>query len=147
MALKDITIPTSEVSVGTGGSFAVRGLSTSDIQHLVRNHGTILKKLFSEYMSGELNSLEQLELGPVLREILTRAPEMVCDVINVAADGDKEDAKIISRLPSAVQVQALGAIFSLTLTTEGDLGNALDSAVGLIGALNEALGDRLKTKI
>lgn len=145
MALKDIQIPKVEVPVGSGGSFAVRGLSTVDLEHLVHAHGESMRGLFDEFVNGKAKSLDKLEIGPILMELLKRAPALVQDVIALAADADDEDRAVVAQLPTSVQMSALGSIFTLTLSTNGDMGNALETVTQLLGSVNEAMAGQLKS--
>lgn len=141
MGLKDIQIPKVEVSVGAGGSFAVRGLSTADIEHLVRTHGTDLRALFTEFMSGKLDELTKGDMAPVLHKLLGRVPGLAQDVIALAADADEEERAIVKQLSAGVQVDALIKVATLTLSTEGDLGNALGAVVQALGLVNQGVAE------
>lgn len=142
MALKDIKIPKVDVMVAADSSFAVRGLSTSDIEHLVRAHGESMRDLFNEFVNGETKITD---LGPVLRQLISRAPRLVADVINLAADADAEDALMTPKLPVAIQVNALTCIVGLTLSVEGDMGKALETAIRVLGGVNGGMGEMLKS--
>lgn len=144
MALKDIQIPKADVQVSANSSFAVRGLSTSDIEHLVRTHGQSLRELFNEFINGDAKAAKLSDFGPILKQLVTRVPTLVADLINLAADADEEDAKITPKLPVAVQAAALAAIAGMTLNTEGDMGKALETAIKLLGGMNGGLGEMLQ---
>lgn len=141
MALKDIQIPKVNVMVGTDSSFAVRGLSTSDIEFLVRAHGESMRELFNDFVNGDT---KLTDLVPVLKQLISRAPRLVVDVISLAADADAEDAAIIPKLPIAIQVNALTSIVGLTLSVEGDMGKALETAIQVLGSVNGGMGEMLK---
>lgn len=143
MGLKDIQIPTADVVVGSG-SFAVRGLSTSDIEALVRLHGSDLRSIFKEFVTGELSSTQLSDMTPVLREVAARVPAAIVDVIYLAADGkDDEDRESIRRFSTGIQIDALGKIAALTLSTEGDMGKALETVIKVLGSVNEGAAQAL----
>lgn len=144
MALKDVKIPKVEVAVAADSSFAVRGLSTSDIEHLVRQHGGELRKLFDEFVNGGGKSTELTELTPILKQLITRVPTLVVSVIALAADADDEDRAMIPKLSISTQITALTAIAGLTLSVEGDLKKAMETAIKALGGVNGGLGEILK---
>ena len=144
MALKDIKIPMADVLVSEGSSFAVRGLSTFDIEHLVRTHGPTLRELFNEFIVGDVKDVKITDLGPVLKEVISRAPKLISDVITLAADADEEDAAMIPKLPISVLISALGAIAGMTLNTEGDMGKALETAIKVLGSMNGGMAEMLQ---
>lgn len=146
MALKDIQIPKAEVQVGSGGSFAVRGLSTSDIEHLVRTHGGELRGLFTEFMSGKLDEMMKGDMAPVLTNLVGRVPGVVQDIIALAADADAEDKAIIGKLSAGVQVDALIKVASLTLSTEGNLGNAQGAVMKVLELVNLGVAEAMLEK-
>lgn len=146
MALKDIQIPKVDVVVAPGSSFAVRGLSTSDIEHLVRTHGESMRELFNQYIHGDIKALKMADLTPILKSIAGKVPGLVIDTVALAADADDEDLKQLKKLPVGVQINALMSIFGLTLQTEGDLGNVLEAAIKLLGGLNGGLDTVLQAQ-
>lgn len=144
MALKDIQIPKVEVPVGAGSSFAVRGLSTSDLQYLIQQHGESMRGMFNEFVNGKTMQLSKLEIGPILKELLNRAPTLVHDIIALAADAeDDQDRAIIKKLPASSQITALGGVFTLTLSTDGDMGNGLEALTTMLGGLNEVMAQKM----
>lgn len=146
MALKDIQIPTVEVQVGSG-SFAVRALNLTDIEHLIRQHGEDLRDLFKKYAKPEtLANLQVNDLLPVLKEVAARAPKLVVDTIALAADADANDAAKIAKLGLGVHLDALGKIFVISLSTEGDMGKALETVIKVLGSINGELGAVLAAK-
>lgn len=144
MALKDIKIPTADVQVTTDSSFAVRGLSTFDIEHLVRTHGPALRELFDEFMNGDTKATKLVDLVPVLKELVTRAPLLVTDIIGLAADANEEELAILRKLPISILISALGTVAGMTLSIEGDLGKAVEMAIQVLGGMNGGLGEMLK---
>ncbi len=146
MALKDIQIPKAEVQVAKGSSFAVRGLSTSDIEHLIRQHGADLRSLFAEFMKGGFDNLTKGDMAPLLRELIGRVPGLAIDTIALAADADDEDRKVIKKLPAGVQVDALVKTASLTLDTEGDLGNVQGALLQALQFANQGMAEMAQAK-
>lgn len=143
MALKDIQIPKVDVQVGSG-SFAVRALNLTDIEHLIRQHGEDLRGLFKEFITGAKNGSTQLtDLLPMFKQIAGRCPELVVAVIAQASDADAEDTAVLRKLGVSVHIDALIQIFTLTLSTEGDMGKALETVIKVLGSVNGGLGEVL----
>jgi len=146
MALKDIQIPTVEVQVGSG-SFAVRALNLTDIEHLIRQHGEDLRGLFKEFITdAQKGSTELSDFAPILQQIVTRAPALILDVVALAADADEDDRNKLSKLGAGVHLDALGKIFTITLSTEGDLGKAMETVIKVLGSVNGGMGELLAAK-
>lgn len=146
MALKDIQIPTVDVQVGSG-SFAVRALNLTDIEHLIRQHGEDLRGLFKEFITDAKNGSTQLsDLTPIISQVVTRAPALIVDVIALAADADAEDKTKLAKLGAGVHLDALGKIFTITLSTEGDMGKALETVIKVLGSVNGGMGELLAAK-
>lgn len=142
MALKDIQIPKADVQVGAGGSFAVRGLSTSDIEHCLREHGPLLHKMWDDFVTGKRKPEEALtDAGfyGILSTILKEAPTLVASVMYLAGDFDAEDAAVWAKLPAAVQVDALMKVTMQTLNVEGDMGKLIETVLGALGGVNGLL--------
>lgn len=145
MALKDIKIPTADVQVTADSSFAVRGLSTFDIEHLVRLHGPSLRELFSEFVNGDMQAVKLADMFPVLKELVSRAPGLVSDIIGLAADANEEEMAILRKLPISILISALGTIAGMTLSIEGDLGKAMEMAIQVLGGANGGMAQILQS--
>lgn len=147
MALKDIQIPTVDVQVAPGSSFAVRALNLTDIEHLVRKHGSDLRDLFKKFITdAKADSLRVVDLLPVFKEIVPRAPELVISAIALAADADEEDTVTLRKLGVGVHIAALTSIFTLTLSVEGDMGKAMETVIKVLGSVNGGMGELLAAK-
>lgn len=146
MALKDIQIPKASVSVGTGGQFDVRGLSTADIEFCVRTYGPEVRKLWDQFVTGERKPQEALtEAGftSMFTQIVQEAPALVNGVICLAADAaNDEERSTVARLPITVQVDALMKIATQTLSVEGDAGKAIGAVVAALGSVNTFLSSQ-----
>lgn len=146
MALKDIQIPKVDVQVGSD-SFAVRALNLTDIEHLVRQHGEDLRGLFKEFITdAKKGSTELTDLMPVFKQIAGRCPELVVAVIGLASDADAEDLAVLRKLGLSVHIDALIKIATLTLSTEGDMGKALETVIKALGNVNGGLAEVLAAR-
>lgn len=150
MALKDIQIPKADVTVA-GGSFAVRGLSTADIEFLVRQHGDELRKLFTDFMASQKNpegQMSEIGIKGILLDVATRVPALIYSVLDLAAEpADDEEKSILRRLPAPVQADALFKTVCLTLNVEGDLGKATETVVMALGGVNGLLQQVAQNKL
>lgn len=143
MALKDIQIPKADVSVGAGGSFAVRGLSTADIEYCVRTYGPELRKLWDDFVNGKRKPEEALtEAGftSIFSQIVREAPELVQGIIGLAADADEADMAVLVKLPISVQIDAITKVAMQTLSVEGEPGKAIETVLAALGSLNAFMG-------
>ena len=141
MALKDIQIPKADVPVGAGGSFAVRGLSTADIEYCVRNFGQDLNQLWKRFINGADKDTELSETGlrSIFGQIVKECPALVEGILCLAADADEEDRKVLVRLPVTVQVAALMQVATLTISVEGDPKKAIGTVISALGGMNGML--------
>ena len=148
MALKDLVIPTVDVQFA-GGSFAVRGLSSTDIEKLLREHGTELKSVWDEFLADgtDLSKLDASMILPIIKKVMAKIPAAIIDIIGLAADADDADLSVISKLPVGLQAQAVGAVLGATLGTDGDWAKTLETAVAMIGSVNGALGELAKKQL
>lgn len=147
MALKDIQIPKVDVQVTPDSSFAVRALNLSDIEHLVRKHGESMRQLFNDFVGGRSADIKLTDLMPVFKQVIGKAPELVVDLIARAADADAEDRAVLVQLGLTVQINALAQIATITLSTEGDMGKALETVIKVLGGLNVGLDEALLAKV
>ncbi len=142
MALKDIQIPKADVKVGTGGSFAVRGLSTADIEHCVRTHGPELRKLWEDFVNGKRKPEEALSeagMKTIFGQVIQEVPDLVHGVVQLAADADEEDMATFKKLPVGVQIDALIKVAMQTLSVEGDLGKLIETVIVALNGANGVL--------
>lgn len=135
MSLKDLKLPTASVEI-PGGSFAVRGLSPVEIEHLVREHRATLGALFDQF-KGQLDSADDSIVDTGV-ELLMQAPELLARIITLAAD-EPDAFEFALKLPTSIQFSALAKIAALTFTVEGDLGKLLAIAMEKIGGINGLL--------
>jgi hypothetical protein len=143
MALKDIQIPKADVSVGAGGSFAVRGLSTADIEYCVRTYGPELRKLWDDFVNGKRKPEEALTeagLTSIFSQIVREAPALVQGIIGLAADADEADMAVLVKLPITVQIDAITKVAMQTLSVEGEPGKAIETVLAALGSLNAFMG-------
>lgn len=146
MALKDIQIPKVDVQVGSD-SFAVRALNLTDIEFLVRQHGEDLRQLFKEFITdAKKGDLQVTDLMPVFKQLVARCPDLVVAVIAQAADADAGDRAVLAKLGLSVHIDALIQISTLTLSTEGDMGKALETVIKVLGSVNGGMGELLAAK-
>lgn len=135
MAIKDLQLPKLTVTT-PGGAFVVRGLAPVEIEVLLREHRATFTSLFNRVKeSGVEFDDGTLDMGVSL---LSSAPELMARVICMAAD-EPDAIEATLRLPTAIQIDALTKIASLTFTVEGDLGKLLGAASAKVTGLGEVL--------
>lgn len=134
MAIHDFVLPTLEVTLPGGASFAVRGLSLQDVTLLISQHGPVLEEFFNKY-SNEADAM-QVGLG-----LLGKAPDLAAAIISLAADEPGEARKIL-RLPIAVQQDALEKIAHLTFEASGGPGKFVEAVMRLISGTTNLMGGR-----
>lgn len=134
MSLKDLKLPTLAVEI-PGGSFAVRGISPTEIEHLAREHRATLGALFDQFKNQTGTDDQVIEAGAGL---LMEAPELMARIICLGAD-EPDAFDFAIKLPTAVQFAALSKIISLTFTVEGDLGKLVATVLNRMGGMSGLL--------
>lgn len=134
MALKDFVLPTKEVALPDGSSFAVRGISLEDITTLIADHGPVMEDFFRKY-SGD-TSQSPLEVG---MNLIGQAPLLVANLIALAADEPKMTA-VIRRFPLNVQQEALEKIADLTFDASGGPGKFMEAVIRLVKGTTNLMG-------
>ena len=154
MGLRDFKIPSRTVEF-TGGSFVVEGLSFAELSPLIRDHGGAFAILFAkgkelaDNFSGDglLSGEDLMNIGLLALE---QTPELVATAIAMAIKNEdmplEDRVKLTRRLPAPVQVMAMEAVFTLTLATEGGLGNLAEMATRILGSMNTNLQALLAAK-
>lgn len=144
MALVDYQ-PETRVIPFKGGSFAVKGLSLSDITNLVRYHLPDLEALFEigdKALGGKVDITEE-DVGKIALAVAEQAPGFMANLIALAAEESSEEGiQAASKLPFPVQVMTLVTIADLTFSEVGGVKKALESVAGL---LKQATPDQVQT--
>jgi hypothetical protein len=142
MGLRSLRLPSSDVQVPGGDSFAVRGLSLQDVSILVRNHGATMTLMFDRYMRQAEEGLPPADMATMGRTLLEIAPDAAAEIIALAA-GEPDAIDVVRVLPLPVQVDALDKIMGHTFTTDQDLKKVVETVIraatgttGLINSLN-----------
>lgn len=142
--LTDLGFETEEVVIRPAKNnapaqvLAVRGIAFTDIMKLFRVHGPDMIRL---YTALTVEDGEEADIGPLFVQAIQQAPELVADLIVLAADQtDTVGAhRVAMRLPLPVQLDALEKITRLTLEDHGGLGELLQTVVRMFGGLNNML--------
>lgn len=135
MRLKDLQVPKVEVQA-PGGTFAVRALNLTDLKFLINSQGDQLRQLFSDFMNHGSDAVKGGDFIPLLKQVAAKAPELIVEVVALAADADEEDRQVLARLPLGVHLEALGKIATATLTVDGDPKKSMETVTKLLGGVN-----------
>ena len=127
MGLSAIQIARETVKT-PGGEFAVRGLSTSDIIVLVREHKDFLTEVFAKVSPGAKDQI--VEFSEIAAYAIANGPMTVARVIALAADSPDE-VEVAAALPFPVQLEALETIGKLTFEVSGGVKNVLETVIRL----------------
>lgn len=144
-------VPTLKVSWASGGKqygFEVRGLSDEDLVKLVRDNDEALNKAFNavQGVSGQnpedLTNTNAVEFGKALLEAV---PELVAQMIALAADMP-DKAPVVRKMPAPIKLQALTAVWQLTVIDTGGLEPFLEQVLGLMKGLRTNM-DQMKHRL
>lgn len=140
MGLKDFKI--SEETIKTsGGEFAVRGLSLTDILTLSGKYYPVMEQLFEQFTADTSSEKTATVKKEMAASLISGAPNAVAEVIALAA-GDGDDAEAVDaakKLPFTVQIEALQKIGALTFKSEEDLGNAVAAVISMLQGSGKAI--------
>ena len=128
-------IPTETVTT-PGGPLVLRGIGLADIMPIFAQHREKLSEMFAAYTAGAMPVDDPAALAASL---MSEAPDIVARAIVAAADGDEDDISTARRLPLPVQVEAIMAIFRLTMTTEGGVKNFVETVIRAMQGATESL--------
>ena len=141
MALEDFELPTLQVGLPGGDSFAVRGLSLQDITKLMSQHGNEMEAFFQKY-AGNPNA-SPLSVG---MDLLDTAPVLLNKMIAMAADRPHLADKV-AKLPLTVQQEAIEHIAQLTFDAAGGPKKFIEAVVRLIKGVNNLMPESQPSKI
>ena len=140
MALRDLSLPTTQITV-SGGSFAVRGLSFADITQIAQDHGAEAAMVFGE-VTGQYESgtLSQDGLRGLISRTAPRFVDLTAAVISLAADDYSPEAiAMAKRLPVPAQVEAVEAIFLHTFTSESEVKKFAERIIRMMSGVSSTL--------
>jgi len=118
----DYAAPTTTIKSQGKPVIDVRGLSFVDLSLLINSHRADIEKVWAMY-----NEFQRKDGGDlvgdalVMRygfELFNEAPGILANIIALGAD-EKDRITQISRLPATIQIDALVAIFRLTIEDFG----------------------------
>ena len=144
--LADYGVPYTTVGT-SNGPLSVRGLSFSDLAHLVKRYAPIFVSLYQTFPKPKEKELivDYLARPDVLAymqkeltgDLLTAAPDLVAEIIACGSDarGDDELIEAAERLPIGIQLDVTSAILAATVSGFSGVGK-LKEIVGPI--LSEA---------
>lgn len=123
MGLRDLAIPTAEVTVSPGSKFAVRGFSLNDALGLYYRHTGQISNLFDEF-AGRVKAGGSVTASDVGVALTSGAPRVLAEIIATAyglkADASNWDEEVsaVVDFPAAVQIDALQKIADLTFSSD-----------------------------
>lgn len=153
MSLMTWSAPRKTITLPGGDNFSVRAISLEDITTLWSIYGEELFDIFSSMDLGdnadEKNMMLQAGLAAWISRLTAEFPDIISTVIAITADIDEEIEAVVAQvklLPLQVQIEALDAIYALSVTEVGGSKKFVDhlsnllTAVGL-GPANTGTGD------
>lgn len=136
MGLKDLTLPTETVEL-PGGKVSLRGLSVNDIQVMFIQNADTMTNLFNELVNTPSDPTDMLS-GDVASRLLTKAPDMVAQIIAVSA-GEPDEVEKVKMLPAPLQLEMLEKVGNLTFCMEGGVKKTLETVIRMFQATNRNL--------
>jgi len=119
MGLKDLKLPTAEVTVPDSGSFTVRGLSFVDLRTLFTKYSGEVAGFFDLLVRGKNEGTLDIEgAAATAAHFIQQAPALAAEAIALAT-GEDDAFEAALGLPFPVQVEALKKIGLLTFGSEG----------------------------
>lgn len=128
MALADFVLPTLEVPLPDGSSFAVRGIAAQDVAILIAAHASTMETFFARFQSGEAQGQTDLAMG---MSLITEAPALMSKIIALAADEPGMES-VVGKLPIGIQLDALQKIAKISFEASGGVGNFADAVARLV---------------
>lgn len=131
MGLKDLRLPSAEIQVPGGGSFTVRGLSTVELEDLYRKNREAVIEIYDLYIGNE----QEPDWSLVISDALKLAPDMIAELIAIAAD-EPDEVESAKALPPGLLMKALERIGALTFSVDTDGKNLLEIVAAFLENLN-----------
>lgn len=128
MAIADFVLPTEEVQLPDGKSFAVRGISLEDVTILLSKHGAEMDGFYQQMSARQDQSAMEVGLS-----LIGKAPDLVANIIAMAAD-EPALANVVKKFTIGVQQDALEKIAKLTFDASGGPGKFIEAVTKLVQA-------------
>ena len=131
MALKDLVVPKSVITLSEGQSFEVRGITLTDL---------------SAMLDHDYDAVAALFLGDVkIEEALRQTPTLIHIMIAHCA-GEPDEVEKVASLPIGIQVEALVKLWELSTLDPDELGNVMRGLVEGVQKFGDSLGFDLANK-
>lgn len=119
--LSEVVIPTRSIKVGES-SFDVQGLSLSILSDLIQNHLEDVSSALAVIDEMQKADLSEESLIASILGIVKEAPKLAAKLIVLASGDDSEKAvEVAISLPTPVQIEAIRAIYELTVEDIGGI--------------------------
>jgi hypothetical protein len=123
--ISDLIEPPVSVEVSARGSIELRALNLQEIVNLLLTYQDSFVTIYAEGMSAK----------PNFSGIMIAAPDMIVDLIAIAADAVGQEADI-KRLPATVQLSALVHIWKQSVPNPKELRELLSQVMGQLRQLS-----------
>lgn len=128
--IEDLIIPTETLEY-KDGRYRLWPLNTAQVVSIIRSHGTTLVPLYDQAVQGRMPA----DIGAVAYDMGDTFSGLAGAMI--AHSMGKPDAlAVTSKLPFAVQLDAIDKIMRLTMETEGGLGKVVEIVTKTLAALS-----------
>jgi hypothetical protein len=135
MALSDFQVARKPVLFRGEPLIEVRGLALNDISFLIRDHLDQLNALFDMYDKPETRESALVESAQFAITLIKQAPDLVAQMIVLAADEQQSMLDVARKLPLPTQVEAVRAIIELTFEEAGGAKKFIDSLMSLVSGV------------
>lgn len=135
MGLSNLRLPSAVIEIPGGDQITVRGLSTVELEDLVRKHRPAVEELFNKTIGAD----QEPNWSALVSDVLKLAPKLVGEFIAIAAD-EPEAIKQAMKLTPGLQIKLIDKIATLTFAMEDDGKNLIEIVAGFLENLNPLLG-------
>lgn len=135
-SLSGYQIPRTDVKVSGGQAITVRGLSVNDLVEILRDHSSVLDRLYQTHI---VNSNDVPPAAHLARTLMTEAPTVVSKIIALAND-EPECWEIVGQMPGLDQINCLVEVGLLTFHSEAEVKKLMETLIQGSGVLSSLLG-------
>jgi len=147
--ISGLTLPTREIELPGGDqTITVRGLGATDLTVLTEAHLPKIVAVYTAVQKDVLAGMTPDMLQATIKTVLNLAPEVAAHAILIANDdpNPEEGMGKVMKLPAPVLVNALFALFELTLHSEAEVKKLLEAILDAMGSTTSFIeGIRIPT--